>query len=106
MDYDHATGHGVGAFLNVHELPPLISSKNMPPGMCMNMITTNEPGYYEDGKFGIRLENVLQVVEVPDSSKHFGGRGAYKFDDITMVPIQKKLINVDLLTKSEVWGKT
>lgn len=42
------------------------------------------------------------MVEVPDSSKHFGGRGAYKFDDITMVPIQKKLINVDLLTDSEV----
>lgn len=102
LDYDHATGHGIGAYLNVYEYPPLISSQNTPPGMCKNMFTTNEPGYYATGEFGIRLGNVLQVVEAPDSSKHFGGRGAYKFDDITMVPIQKKLINVDLLTESEV----
>ncbi|XP_055315123.1 xaa-Pro aminopeptidase 1-like [Sitodiplosis mosellana] len=102
LDYDHATGHGVGAFLKVHEYPPLISSKNMPPGMCKNMFTTNEPGYYENGKFGIRLGNVLQVVDAPHSSEHFSGKGAYKFDDITMVPIQKKMINVDLLSESEI----
>lgn len=102
LDYNHATGHGVGAYLNVHEYPPLISSSNMSPGMCKNMFTTNEPGYYEEDKFGIRIENVLQVVDVPDSSQMFGGRGAFKFEDITMVPIQTKMINVDLLTEPEV----
>lgn len=106
LDYDHATGHGIGAFLKVHEYLPLITIQNRPPGMCKNMFTTNEPGYYEAGKFGIRLENVLQVVklESPESSKYFGGKGAYKFDDITMVPISKKLINIDLLSESEVCG--
>lgn len=102
LDYMHATGHGIGAYLNVHEYPPLLSSQNSPPGMCKNMFTTNEPGVYEDGAFGIRIENVLQVLNKPDSSKYFGGKGAYKFDDITMVPIQTKLINVDLLTQPEV----
>lgn len=102
LDYSHGTGHGVGAYSNVHEFPPLISSRNMEPGMCKNMFTSNEPGYYEDGQFGIRIESVLQVIETPDSSKHFGGRGSYKFDDITMVPIQTKLINVNLLSAAEV----
>lgn len=102
LDYSHATGHGIGAYLNVHEVPPLLSSKNTPPGMRENMFTSNEPGYYEDGKFGIRIENVLQVVHAPNSSTYFGGKGAFKFDDITMVPIQVKLIDVDLLTESEV----
>lgn len=102
LDYNHPSGHGIGAYLNVYEIPPLLSSRNSPPGMCKNMFTTNEPGVYEDGSFGIRIENVLQVVSKPDSSKYFDGKAAYKFDDITMVPIQTKLINVDLLTQSEV----
>lgn len=102
LDYSHATGHGIGTYLNVHETPPLLSSKNIPPGMRKNMFTSNEPGYYEDDKFGIRIENVLQVIDAPDSSKYFDGKGAFKFDDITMVPIQAKLIDVDLLTESEV----
>lgn len=60
LDYSHATGHGVGAYLNVHEEPPMISAFNREPGMCKNMFTSNEPGYYEEHKFGIRLEDVLQ----------------------------------------------
>lgn len=67
LNYNHGTGHGVGAYLNVHEYPPLISSRNSATGMCKNMFTTNEPGYYEDIKFGVRIENVLQVVDLPDS---------------------------------------
>lgn len=103
LDYQHDTGHGIGAYLNVHEIPPLLSSKNSPPGgMCKNMFTTNEPGVYEDGLYGIRIENVLQVVSKSDSSKYFDERGAYKFDDVTMVPIQTKLINLDLLSQAEV----
>ncbi|XP_031619772.1 xaa-Pro aminopeptidase ApepP-like [Contarinia nasturtii] len=101
-DYDHATGHGVGTYLNVFENPPLLTSKNEPPGMCENMFTTNEPGYYEAEKFGIRIGNVLQVVKVPNSSEYFNKNGAYMFEDFTMVPIQTKMINVDLLSESEV----
>lgn len=71
--------------------------------MSKNMFTSNEPGYYENDEFGVRIENVLQVVQIPDSSKHFGGRGAYKFEDVTMVPIQTKLIDTSLLTNSEVY---
>lgn len=102
LDYNHETGHGVGAYLNIREIPPLLSSQNSPPGMCKNMFTTNEPGVYVDGSFGIRIQNVLQVVQKADSSNYFDGKGAYQFDDVTMVPIQTKLINVDLLTQSEV----
>lgn len=102
LDYNHATGHGIGAYLNVHEYPPLLSSSNLSPGMCKDMFTTNEPGYYEENNFGVHIVNVLQVVDVPDSSKMFGGRGAFKFEDFTMVPIQSKMINNDLLTEQEV----
>lgn len=102
LDYNHETGHGIGVYLNVREIPPLLSSQNSPPGMCKNMFTTNEPGVYEDDAFGIRIQNVLQVTRKSDSSHYFGGKGAYQFDDVTMVPIQTKLINVDLLTQSEV----
>lgn len=104
LDYKHATGHGIGAYLNAHEIPPLLSSHNLSPGMLRNMFTSNEPGYYEDDKFGVCIENVLQVVDVPDSSAYFNGKGANKFDEITMVPIQTKLIMVDLLTEIEVFN--
>lgn len=105
LDYSHETGHGIGAYLNIREIPPLLSSQNSPPGMCLNMFITNEPGVYVDGAFGIRLQNVLQVVPKPDSSNYFDGKGAYQFDDVTMVPIQTKLINIDLLTQGEVNSK-
>lgn len=102
LDYGHPTGHGIGAYLNVHEYPPLISTHNLPPGMCTNMFTSNEPGYYAANEFGIRLENVLQVTELENSKSYFDGRGANKFQDVTMVPIQTKLINIDLLSDPEV----
>lgn len=60
LDFSHATGHGVGAYLNVHEEPPVITEMNRAPGMCKNMFTSNEPGYYEEHKFGIRIEDVIQ----------------------------------------------
>lgn len=61
-----------------------------------------EPGYYEAGSFGIRIEDVIQVVDLPNSSHYFGNKGALCFEDITMVPIQKKMINVTMLTDKEV----
>lgn len=63
LDYLHGTGHGVGMFLNVHEGPMGISYRPYPddPGLMEGMILSNEPGYYEDGKFGIRIESLVLV---------------------------------------------
>lgn len=108
LDYRHGTGHGVGHYLNVHEGPQNISfrpSSNetaLKPGMTI----TDEPGYYEDGKFGIRIENVLLVKEVK-LEHNFGGVGYLTFENITMAPIQKKLIERNLLDADEVaWLNT
>jgi Xaa-Pro aminopeptidase len=102
LDFRHGTGHGVGSFLNVHEGPhgiaPRITCNDiaLEPGMTI----TNEPGYYEDGKFGIRIENIMLVKEM-DTPHRFGDRPYYGFEHVTLVPIQTKLIAVDLLTPEE-----
>ncbi|KAF9437259.1 hypothetical protein BGZ76_001424 [Entomortierella beljakovae] len=103
LDFRHGTGHGVGAFLNVHEGPhgcgPRLAYNEVPlvPGMTL----TNEPGYYEDGKFGIRIENVL-LVRKAETKHKFGGKDYYGFEHVTFVPIQSKMIEKPLLSKSEV----
>ncbi|CCH45579.1 X-Pro aminopeptidase [Wickerhamomyces ciferrii] len=100
LDYRHGTGHGVGSFLNVHEGPigigfrPYLLSYPLSKGN----IITNEPGYYEDGKYGIRIENDMLVEE---TSLKFGDTPFLKFKNITLVPYNKKLINVKLLTLKE-----
>ncbi|XP_072280200.1 xaa-Pro aminopeptidase 1 isoform X2 [Pyxicephalus adspersus] len=102
LDYLHGTGHGVGSFLNVHEGPCGISYKTFADEpLEAGMILSDEPGYYEDGSFGIRLENLVLVV--PAKTKYnFRDRGSLTFEPITLVPIQSKMINVDLLTQKEV----
>lgn len=103
LDFRHGTGHGVGAFLNVHEGPhgcgTRIAYNDIPlvPGMTL----TNEPGYYEDGKFGIRIENVM-LVRKANTLHNFGGRGYYGFEHVTLVPMQIKLIERSLLTHLEI----
>ncbi|KAK3811248.1 MAG: Creatinase/aminopeptidase [Benniella sp.] len=103
LDFRHGTGHGVGAFLNVHEGPhgcgTRIAYNDIPlvPGMTL----TNEPGYYEDGGFGIRIENIMLVRKV-ETPHNFGGRGYYGFEHVTLVPIQLKMIDRSLLTHLEV----
>jgi Xaa-Pro aminopeptidase len=92
LDYAHGTGHGVGYFLNVHEGPHAIS-KNNKVKFKEGMIVSNEPGYYEKGKFGIRIENLIRV------KKNTSG---YAFDNLTMVPIDKSLINKKILKKQEI----
>ena len=92
LDYAHGTGHGVGYFLNVHEGPHAIS-KNNKVNFKEGMIVSNEPGYYEKGKFGVRIENLLRVKK---NSK------GYSFDNLTMVPIDKSLINKDILKTKEI----
>ncbi|KAG0342070.1 hypothetical protein BG004_005766 [Podila humilis] len=103
LDFRHGTGHGVGSFLNVHEGPhgcgTRIAYNDIPlmPGMTL----TNEPGYYEDGKFGIRIENVM-LVRKADTLHNFGGRGYYGFEHVTLVPMQIKMIDRSLLTHLEI----
>ncbi|XP_024993526.1 probable Xaa-Pro aminopeptidase P [Cynara cardunculus var. scolymus] len=102
LDYRHGTGHGVGAALNVHEGPQSISFRfgNMTP-MLKGMIVSNEPGYYEDHAFGIRIENLLFVKEI-DTPNHFGGITYIGFEKLTFVPIQTKLVDLSLLSAAEI----
>ena len=94
LDYEHGTGHGVGYFLNVHEGPQAISKKNKVI-FQEGMIVSNEPGYYEKNKFGIRIENLIYVRKQKNKKK---------FENLTMVPIDKELIDINLLNKDEkIW---
>jgi Xaa-Pro aminopeptidase len=103
LDYLHGTGHGVGMFLNVHEGPSSISPRPSPddPGLEAGQILSNEPGYYEDGAFGIRIENLV-VLEKAETKYNFNQRGFLKIETITLVPIQLKMIDVKLLTDEEI----
>ncbi len=91
QDYNHGTGHGVGFFLNVHEGPQAISKQNSVK-IQEGMILSNEPGYYERGKFGIRIENLIYAIKV---------KKKLIFKNLTLAPIEKDLINFKLLTKKE-----
>ncbi len=91
MDYSHGTGHGVGYFLNVHEGPQAIS-KNNTIKIQNGMILSNEPGYYKKGKFGIRIENLIYAIKI---------KGRLFFKNLTLVPLEKDLINYRLLSKKE-----
>jgi len=102
LDYRHGTGHGVGAGLNVHEGPQGISPRyNNTQEMLAGMIVSNEPGYYEDGSFGIRIENLL-VVSEQSTANNFGGVDFLGFNALTLIPIQAKMIKPELLAPAEV----
>jgi Xaa-Pro aminopeptidase len=97
FDYAHGTGHGVGAFLNVHEGPQSISTSALnTTALLPDMITSNEPGVYFEGQFGIRIEN-LCYVKISETQTSF-----YSLEDLTLVPYCRKLINVILLTPDEI----
>ena len=100
-DYIHGTGHGVGAALNVHEGPHRISRVLDAHPLLPGNVVSNEPGYYEDGNFGIRIENLLVVVQRPDLPE-FAGRKWLGFERLTHIPIQLKLVDVSLLTAADV----
>jgi len=102
LDYRHGTGHGVGSFLNVHEGPMGIGTRavfNDTPIKEGNVLSI-EPGYYEDGKWGIRIEN-LAIVKKLDTPNNFGNKGYLGFEHITLCPVQVKLIDVELLDDVE-----
>ncbi len=98
LDYDHGTGHGVGSFLSVHEGPQSISRAGMErlePGM----ILSNEPGYYKDGAYGIRIENLVLVT--PAAKPDGGDRETMGFETLTLAPIDRRLVVKDMLTPDE-----
>ncbi|KAI8319975.1 Creatinase/aminopeptidase [Martensiomyces pterosporus] len=103
LDYRHGTGHGVGSFLNVHEGPQGVAMRQnyLDAGFQHGMTITNEPGYYEDGNFGIRIENTCLVVKTDTKFDYSGGAGYLTFEPVTLVPIQKKLIQSGLLNEDE-----
>ena len=98
LDYGHGTGHGVGSYLGVHEGPQSISRRSHEP-LLPNMILSNEPGYYKEGAFGIRIENLLVVKDAHDVEG--GDKPMMAFETLTYVPIDRRLIDVDLLSLSE-----
>lgn len=101
LNYYHGTGHGVGFFLNVHEGPQGISSalaNRSKVALKPGMLTSNEPGYYKDGHYGIRIENLILAVE--NGETEYGK--FYKHQTVTMFPLDTKLIDQTILTKSEV----
>jgi len=99
----HGTGHGIGSFLNVHEGPQRIGPRGVENEAPLEagMMVTDEPGYYEDGTFGIRIENVLLVKPV-ELENNFKDRGYLGFEPITLFPIQTKLLLPSMLTSEEV----
>ena len=99
LDFDHGTGHGVGSYLGVHEGPCGISKRStgaLQPGM----ILSNEPGYYREGAFGIRIENLL-IVDEP-SLPEGGDREMLGFETITLAPIDLRLIDPSLLGSEHI----
>jgi Xaa-Pro aminopeptidase len=97
QDFDHGTGHGVGAFLSVHEGPQRISRQSEVP-LEAGMILSNEPGYYREGAFGIRLENLIVVQEAAALGDN---RAQFDFETLTFVPLDRRLIVVGDLSAAE-----
>ena len=100
LDFDHGTGHGVGSYLCVHEGPQNISPRINQQPLLAGMIVSNEPGYYQAGDYGIRIENLVLVTEanVPQG----GDRPMLGFETITLAPIDRRLIDANLLTEAEL----
>jgi Xaa-Pro aminopeptidase len=99
LDYDHGTGHGVGSYLGVHEGPQRIAKLVNSQPLLTGMILSNEPGYYREGHWGIRIET-LQVVTPPEPIPG-GERPMHGFEQLTFAPLDRRLIDVDLLTAGE-----
>jgi len=99
LDYDHGTGHGVGVYLGVHEGPQRIAKAPNTIALQAGMIVSNEPGFYKDNEYGIRIEN-LEVV-MPAEPIPGGERPMHRFEALTLAPIDRRCIDLDLLTEVE-----
>ncbi len=100
QDFNHGVGHGVGAYLSVHEGPQRLSRVSHVP-FEPGMILSNEPGYYREGAFGIRIENLIVVEEAPSLPDGDAERAMLQWRTLTYVPIDRRLILVDMLTAQE-----
>jgi Xaa-Pro aminopeptidase len=98
LDFDHGTGHGVGSYLSVHEGPARISKLGTVP-LRRGMILSNEPGYYKAGEYGIRIENLVLVIAEPTPAG--GEKPLNAFETLSLAPIERKLIDVTMLTEKE-----
>ena len=98
LDYDHGTGHGVGAYLSVHEGPHRISKVPSAVALQPGMIVSNEPGFYKAGAFGIRIENLVAVKEADIEG---ADRRYLEFETLTLAPIDLNCIEVNLLTEAD-----
>lgn len=99
QDYDHGTGHGVGSYLSVHEGPQGISRRSE-VALQEGMILSNEPGYYREGAFGIRIENLITVIPAP-IIPGADAREMLSFETLTYVPFDRRLIDTWLLSRDE-----
>lgn len=99
LDFDHGTGHGVGSYLGVHEGPQRIAKTGSPIPLQPGMIVSNEPGFYKEGAFGIRIENLVAVA--PPSEVPGGERPMLSFETLTLAPIDRTLIDPKLLSADE-----
>ncbi|MGH1418570.1 MAG: aminopeptidase P family protein [Hyphomicrobiaceae bacterium] len=98
LDYGHGTGHGIGSYLSVHEGPQSISRTGV-VALEAGMLCSNEPGYYKEGAYGIRIENVVLVT--PANKPEDGDKPMLEFETLTLAPIDRKLIDKKLLTTEE-----
>ena len=98
IDYKCGTGHGVGMCLNVHEGPQNFSQNPAEVPLEPGMVITNEPGIYREGEYGIRIENIMQVIEI--EKNEFGT--FYGFETITLAPIASHLLKIEMLTRDEI----
>ena len=104
LDYAHGTGHGVGSFLSVHEGPQRISPAGSAQAggdepLQAGMILSNEPGYYKTGEYGIRIENLVLVVDKPVEG---GEKETLGFETLTFAPIERRLVDVSMLDDAEL----
>jgi Xaa-Pro aminopeptidase len=98
LDYDHGTGHGVGAYLCVHEGPQRISKRGSGVALAAGMILSNEPGYYAAGQYGIRIENLVCVAQLGHMAD---GKVMLGFETLTLAPIDTRLVDVTMLNVHE-----
>ena len=100
LNFLHGTGHGVGAFLNVHEGPQSISPRDTGVALAPGMVISNEPGFYRANAYGIRIENLVLVVENESVGTEYGPY--YGFETLTLVPIDRRLIDPEMLSEQEI----
>ncbi len=96
VNFDHGTGHGIGHYISVHEFPPRINPNNNHGALEVGMCVTDEPGYYREDSFGIRLENVLVVNKAVGTEAKL-----LEFETITFVPMDKRLFNPEMFSPAE-----